>query len=59
MLVVFALEVGNLLAMAVLTAVMTMERAANPRTERLTAPIVGCALIAVGALVAVRPDLLG
>ena len=59
MLVVFALEVGNLLAMAALTAVMTMERAANPRTERLTAPIVGWVLIAAGALVAVRPGLVG
>jgi predicted metal-binding membrane protein len=59
MLVVFALEVGNLLATAALTAVMTMERAVDPRTERLTVPVVGWGLIAAGALVAVRPDLLG
>jgi predicted metal-binding membrane protein len=59
MLVVFALEVGNLLAMAALTAVMTMERTANPRMERLTAPSVGWALIAAGALLAVRPGVIG
>jgi predicted metal-binding membrane protein len=59
MLVVFALEVGNLLAMAALTAVMTMERAAKPRMGRLTAPLVGWALIAAGALVAIQPGLIG
>jgi predicted metal-binding membrane protein len=59
MLVVFALEVGNLLAMAALTAVVTVERAANPRMERLTAPLVGWALITAGALVAIRPGLIG
>jgi predicted metal-binding membrane protein len=59
MLVVFALEVGNLLAMAALTTVMTVERAANPRMERLTAPLVGWALITAGALVAIRPGLIG
>jgi predicted metal-binding membrane protein len=59
MLVVFALEVGNLLAMAALTAVMTVERAANPRMERLIALPVGWALITAGALVAIRPGLIG
>ena len=59
MLVVFALEVGNLLAMAALTTVMTVERAANPRMQRLTARLVGWALIPAGALVAIRPDLIG
>jgi predicted metal-binding membrane protein len=59
MLVVFALEVGNLLAMAALTAVMTVERAATPPMERLTAALVGRALIAAAALVAVRPGLIG
>jgi predicted metal-binding membrane protein len=59
MLVIFALEVGNVLAMAALTAVITVERAANPRMERLTAPLVGWALITAGALVAIRPGLIG
>ena len=59
MLVVFALGVGNLLAMAALTAVMTMERAANASVERVTASLVGWALIAAAALVAIRPDLIG
>jgi predicted metal-binding membrane protein len=59
MLVVFALEVGNLLAMAALTAVMTLERAATPRMERLTAALVGWALIAAAALVAIQPGLAG
>jgi predicted metal-binding membrane protein len=58
MLVVFALEVGNLLAMATLTVVMTMERTANRRLERLTAPLVGWGLIGAGALVAIRPVLI-
>ena len=44
---------------AALTAVMTVERAANPRTERLTAPLAGWVLIAAGALVAIRPGLIG
>lgn len=59
MLVVFALEVGNLLAMAALTTVMTMERVANPRMERLIPLLVGWALITAGALIAVQPDLIG
>ena len=59
MLVVFALGVGNLLGMAVLTAVMTVERATNPRLERLSGRPVGWALIAAGALVAIQPGLIG
>jgi predicted metal-binding membrane protein len=59
MLVVFALDVGNLPAMAALTVVMTVERAAHPRLQPLTGPLVGWALIAAGALVAIQPGLIG
>lgn len=59
MLVVFALGVGDLRAMALLTVVMTVERAASPRLERLTGPLVGWALIGAGALVAIQPGMIG
>jgi predicted metal-binding membrane protein len=58
MLVVFALGVGNLPAMAALTVVMTVERAANPQLEPLIGPLVGWVLITAGALVAVQPGLI-
>ena len=58
MLVVFALGVGNLPAMAVLTAVMTVERVANPQLGPLIGPLVGWVLIVAGALVAIQPGLI-
>ena len=55
MLVVFALGVGNLPAMAALTVVMTVERAASPHLEPLIGPLVGWVLIVTGALAASSP----
>jgi predicted metal-binding membrane protein len=58
MLVVFALGVGDLRAMALLTVVMTVERVASPRLEQLTGPLAGCALIGAGALVLIQPGMI-
>jgi predicted metal-binding membrane protein len=59
MLVAFALAVGDVVAMAALTVVMTVERAMSPRLEPLTGHMVGWALIGAGALVAIQPGMIG
>jgi predicted metal-binding membrane protein len=59
MLVAFAIGVGDLRAMALLTVVMTVERATIPRLEPLTGPLVGWALLCASALVAIQPGLIG
>jgi predicted metal-binding membrane protein len=55
MLVMFAVGLGNLIWMILLTVVMTAERVER-RRARLTGVLAGLALIVVGVLVAIQPD---
>jgi predicted metal-binding membrane protein len=59
MLVIFALGVGDLQLMMLLSVVMTVERATTPGLSTLTGQLMGWALIGTGALAAIRPGTIG